>query len=136
MVKSSGESFCFNFNLYVFRFPCGRSQNLISMLSGFLDVSSSPKTNCFYLRRHQDTPHILRKLPTHFFNIWCCFINRESLQFLFVDNFRNGGHRNIPTMGPQIGGTRFRLFQSCQNLLKFYMEQGPRGQTSTVVLNS
>ena len=33
----------------------------ISMISGFADVSMSPKTNLIYLGRHQDTPIIQEK---------------------------------------------------------------------------
>ena len=36
------------------------------MISGFLDVSMSPKTNLIYLWRYQDTSNDLRKAPNHF----------------------------------------------------------------------
>ena len=36
------------------------------MISGFLDVSLSPKTNMIYLWRHQDTQNNPRKIPTYF----------------------------------------------------------------------
>ena len=38
---------------------------LISMISGFSNVSMSPKTIYFYLRRPQDTSNNSRKFPNH-----------------------------------------------------------------------
>ena len=37
--------------------------------SSFLDVSMTPKTNCFKLWRHQMSPNNSREIPTHFQNI-------------------------------------------------------------------
>ena len=44
----------------------GEPQPLISMISGFLDVSPSPKTNICYLWRPQDTSNNPRKILKHF----------------------------------------------------------------------
>ena len=52
-------------------------KTLISMISGLLDVSLSPKTNIINLWRHHDTSNNPRKIPTHLktyyfgkFDIW------------------------------------------------------------------
>ena len=43
----------------------------ISMISGFVDVSLSPKTIYFYVWRHQDTQHDPRKKRKSFRNMIC-----------------------------------------------------------------
>ena len=56
--------------------PCTRPEAgsvnpslLISMISGFVNPSTSPKTNYFYLWRHQDTPQKSRKIRGTFFSL-------------------------------------------------------------------
>ena len=47
---------------------------ILSMISGLLDVSLSPKTNTIHLWRHQYTPNNLRTIPIHLskllFGVW------------------------------------------------------------------
>ena len=41
-------------------------KTLISMISGFFDVSFLPQTNYVYLWRHQNPPNDSRKVPNRF----------------------------------------------------------------------
>ena len=51
----SGSFWSYNFSICLWE----NTQTLISMISGLLDVSLSPKTNYVYLRRPQDTSNNL-----------------------------------------------------------------------------
>ena len=70
MTKSFVELFCFiltsNFSISLWASP----RTLIFIISGFLDVSRTPKTNMIYRWRHQDTPKNPRKPRITFDNIF------------------------------------------------------------------
>ena len=69
--------FLLHFGLVTVRFGYGRNRTpLISMISGFLDVSFLPKTNYFYLWRPRDTSNNFKKnsqiiLEIIFINLIC-----------------------------------------------------------------
>ena len=55
------------YGLVTFRFAYMRTLKPFSfMISAFLDMSLSPKTNIIYLWRPQDTLDNPRKIPNHF----------------------------------------------------------------------
>ena len=61
-----------HFWLITFRFGDGRDRKpLMVMISGFSDVSPSPKTNIICLWRPQDTLTNPRESPNHFWEILC-----------------------------------------------------------------
>ena len=51
-----------NFSIRLWEHP----NPLIFMISGFLDVTMTPKTNIIYLLRHQDSSNNQRTSPNHF----------------------------------------------------------------------
>ena len=65
----------------------------ISMISAFLDVSRPPKTNYFYLWRHQDTQRKSKKSLEHFKDM--IFVNLNISEIHIFDNFRKDGHRKM-----------------------------------------
>ena len=68
--KKLRSNILLHFGLITFRFGYGRDrQPIISVISGFSDVSLSPKTNIIYLWRHQDTSNNPRTIQIIFWNI-------------------------------------------------------------------
>ena len=82
-----------HFELVTFRFAYGRTLNLlISLISGFFDVSLSPETNIVHFLRHQNTSNNSRQFPTH------------SSEYIFWKSLIFGSHqigkcwkRQVPT---------------------------------------
>ena len=64
------------------------------MITGFLEVSPTPKTNYFYLWRHQDTEKKIKEIPGAF-QIYIIFINLRILEIQYVGTFGKGGRRQI-----------------------------------------
>ena len=91
--ENCSDSFwAYNFSICLWENP----KLLISMISGFGDVSLAPKTNCFYLSRPQDAwrnPRKWQRLPNH-----------TSYKFQNIGNFKTfetnckDGHRKAPTI--------------------------------------
>ena len=76
------------FGLVTFRFGYWRDRKpIIFMISGFLDVSLSPKTNMIYRWGHQDTSINPRKIPNHLKNN----NNSENIKKLEIQHFENVG---------------------------------------------
>ena len=63
------------------------------MISGFPDVSPSPKTSITYLVGHQDTLTIQEK-PKHVLGN-SVFVNLETLEILIFESFGKDGRREI-----------------------------------------
>ena len=72
-----------------------RAKLLISMISGHLDMSPSPKTNIIYLWRPQDTFKNPRKSKFLWRTIIC--MNFKPLDIHNFENFWKDRHRQIPT---------------------------------------
>ena len=71
------------FGLVTFRFVYGRDRKpIVSMISGFLDVSLSP--NQYFLWRHQDTLENPRKANNLFNTIIVGNLKKLELEFLIV----------------------------------------------------
>ena len=67
MAKNSVELSPLHSGQVTFRFQYGRDPKpLMFMISGFPDVSLSPKTNIIYFLRHQGTSNDSRKIQNQF----------------------------------------------------------------------
>ena len=90
--------------IVTFRFAYGKDRKpIISMISAFLDVSLSPKTNIVYLLRHQDTQKNPRKFKNMFgkYYLWKSHV----LEIANFGNVGKDGHRNIMNIRLNFSGT-------------------------------